>query len=197
MIPDRYKMAKESIIHNVKAGRRCNARWAKSQIYLQSVDSLSRRGKTINLEGVPTTDKSGNTKMAEAASRRSGPYSPKTYDGDFLKHRTEEISILLERCTVIADCHFAFGRDKDAIKGVRFLVPYPETSGKRKRDHDDIAVGVDSRRAVYNQLVRSIRARVESPFGLMKDLGHLESLKFDWSTSEYALRRDPEVTSPQ
>eukprot|EP01133_Synstelium_polycarpum_P020418 gene20418-24500_t len=204
-----FHMSKESILHNVKAGRRSNYRWAKNHLKVPSVKTLNKDSKVIYLEQVPTADNHGRTKVnlwmdstdVRMVGRRSmskkhpnwsfkgnspgrrfmmvtggrgiihkvwGPYSPKTYDGDFLKLRDDELSVVLRGCTVAADCHFEYGRTKDAIPGVTFLVPYPKkTKGKREVDGDHSA-GLDDRHANYNRIVRSVRARVESPFGLMK-----------------------------
>eukprot|EP01133_Synstelium_polycarpum_P020006 gene20006-23972_t len=77
------------------------------------------------------------------------------------------MSVVLRGCTVAADCHFEYGRNKDAIPGVTFLVPYPKTKGKREVDGDHSA-GLDDRHVNYNRIIRSVRPIVESPFGLMK-----------------------------
>jgi len=97
-----------------------------------------------------------------------GPYSPKTYDGDFLKCHQQDLSTALNKCNVVADCHFAWARPEGTINNVRFLVPYPKSNKKRKRQENNEDQDLDPLQKNYNKIVRSVRARVESPFGLMK-----------------------------
>ena len=55
-----------------------------------------------------------------------GLHSPKTYDGDWLKLMAENFSESLTGAVILADGHYSWGRDKDNIPGVRFLVAYPK-----------------------------------------------------------------------
>jgi len=96
-----------------------------------------------------------------------GPYSPKTFDGDFLKTHSTELSNDLQGCTVVADCHFESARNSNLIAGSRFLVPYSEKRGRKSKHLDQPAQEMEPLRKNYNRLVRNLRARVES-FGLIK-----------------------------
>jgi len=87
-----------------------------------------------------------------------GPYSPKTYDGDFLKCHQSELSNVIKGCNVVADCHFAYARPQGTIGNVRFLAPYAR-----------------------------ICARVESPFGLIKQ--RFKSLKGPFWEDDKQLHR--------
>jgi len=172
----------------MKAVRKSNYRWAKAQVAMPRFNQLNKNSKTIDLVQVPKKDKTGKTKVQLWSYKANGPgsrfmllsdgkgsikqiwgpYSPKTYDGDFLKLRKNELSGLMKGCTAVADCHFAWARPRGTIKDVRFLVPYSKPGKKRKLPDDQQDQDLDPLQQNYNQLVRNVRARVESPFGLMK-----------------------------
>jgi len=115
-----------------------------------------------------------------------GPYSPKTYDGDFLKMNSSELSTELKGTTVVADCHFEAARHKDPIPGVRFLSPYPSKKrGGTKRVADENG-DLDQLQENYNKIVRNVRARVESPFGLIKQ--RFKALKAPFSEDDSQLK---------
>lgn len=93
-----------------------------------------------------------------------GPYSPKTHDSTWLKFHEAELNTLLKNGVIVADAHFSWAREDQHISEVKFLVPYSAAGHKRKRDNSDLS----ERQKSYNQAVREVRSRVESPFGLMK-----------------------------
>eukprot|EP01098_Paradermamoeba_levis_P001756 TRINITY_DN12034_c0_g1_i1.p1 TRINITY_DN12034_c0_g1~~TRINITY_DN12034_c0_g1_i1.p1 ORF type:complete len:118 (+),score=13.43 TRINITY_DN12034_c0_g1_i1:240-593(+) len=68
--------------------------------------------------------------------------------------------------TIAGDCHFASGKKAGTVEGVRFLVPYAHVSEEAGAtpQQDDMT----KKKRKYNEIVREVRARVESPFGLIK-----------------------------
>ena len=103
-----------------------------------------------------------------------GPISPKTFDGDWLKLMAETLPESLTGAVILADGHYAWGREKESIPGVRFLVPYPqnqlhmntEVNNTEARQTPRMVLG--KKRQNYNSILEGVRGRVESPFGLMK-----------------------------
>ena len=119
-----------------------------------------------------------------------GIRSPKLYDGDFLKLQKEELENLFSGTMVVADGHFEWGRKTNNMKGVQFLVPYSKKRGrKRKReekDSDDEDGGLNNQQQNYNRLVQSIRAHIESSFGLLKS--RFQALQKPWGEDEKQLQ---------
>ena len=101
-----------------------------------------------------------------------GGYSPKVYDGDWLKINKAWIASSLHGATVIADGHFAPGRT--LLPGeVTFLVNYPQPAGPQLNAAGGIGqkgkqVHLTQELQHFNNVHRSARARVESPFARLK-----------------------------
>ena len=88
---------------------------------------------------------------------------------------------------VVADGHFEWGREKGSIKGVQFLVPFSEPRGCKRKLNDDKneKKKLNDLQIHYNELVRAVHARVESPFGLLKQ--RFRSLEKPFPSSEKQL----------
>ena len=80
----------------------------------------------------------------------------------------------LTGAVILADGHYAWGREKESIPGVRFLVPYPEnqlhmnTEANNTEARQTPRMVLGKKRQNYNSILEGVRGRVESPFGLMK-----------------------------
>ena len=94
-----------------------------------------------------------------------GPYSPKIFDGTWLEQHEFELIKKFPKEVIIADNHFSWGRDHQAPGWPKFYANYPEP--KTNRDGGTTTV-LTAEKKQYNAAIRHARARVESPFGLMK-----------------------------
>lgn len=93
-----------------------------------------------------------------------GGYSPKLYDGDWLKCQEEWITTHLSHDVVIADGHFSWGRDKSStIKGFpKVLVNYTDRKGTG--DMEGVSM-LTKEQKKFNIAHAHARARIELPFG--------------------------------
>ena len=101
-----------------------------------------------------------------------GPFSPKLYDSDFFNANKDEFERLFEGATIIADNHFAKAR-KICTK-VKFLCNIAKKPvGSRAtptEDSDNLEfINLTQEQQRYNEAHRKARARVELPFGLIKN----------------------------
>ena len=105
-----------------------------------------------------------------------GGYSSKIYDGHFLEIQRDWIEENLAGAKIIADQYFDCGRTY--LKNVTFLVPIKKPS-KRKRGEDlkDLKQ-LTKEQQTRNKAIRSVRARVESPFGWIKT--YFQALNSPW-----------------
>ena len=97
-----------------------------------------------------------------------GGYSPKVYDGQFVEMFKQELKNEFQGAKILADCHYKTA--KGLIKGVEFFVPY-EARRPRKRKRNDDGSNLEcltKKKQKWNQQVRQVRARVEHPFGELK-----------------------------
>ncbi len=95
-----------------------------------------------------------------------GGYSPKVFDGDFLKIQQEWLDKKLKGAVVLADQHFEWG--KKQLKKVRFITPI-----KRKKGNKKTGVGLSTltkEEAELNTAIHSARARVEGGIGRMVEI---------------------------
>lgn len=95
-----------------------------------------------------------------------GGYSCKTYDGDFLEAKQEYLDEKLKGGVVLADNHFMNG--KKIFKNVKFLVNYKEKKDNSFDNSTQEVVNLTKKQKEFNKKHRHARARVESPFGLLK-----------------------------
>lgn len=114
-----------------------------------------------------------------------GGYSPKQHDSEFLRGHHQELAEMFDGATVIADNHFSEG--KKLFNNITFLTNYAKRSSgkKRKRDEDDEEgedVALTKDQQAFNKDHQHARARVESPFGWMKQ--KFASLDRPWAESD-------------
>jgi hypothetical protein len=109
-----------------------------------------------------------------------GGYSPKLYDGDWIKIAGE---VLIDHCDgahIIADTHYeTANRTLKLLRtepNVVFYTPIAKPRGKkRKRSESDLtdpSLGVavlTKEQEAWNARIAHVRSRVESPFGLIKN----------------------------
>lgn len=112
-----------------------------------------------------------------------GGYSPKVYDGAFLEITREWFEEKLKGGVIVADTHYAYGRDN--IRDPKFYVPVPKPP-KRKKDDTMVNLSVLTKeQQAKNKAIRQARARVESPFGEVKQ--KWAALSSPWGESESQL----------
>jgi hypothetical protein len=107
-----------------------------------------------------------------------GGYSPKLYDGDWVKLMADMLIEKFDGGHIIGDTHYETANRIVKAKGgnthLKFYTPFAKPRGrKRKRGEypDDLSIGVKcltKTQLTWNQKLSHIRARVESPFGLVK-----------------------------
>ena len=105
-----------------------------------------------------------------------GRYQLKIYDGHFLEAREEWLEENLKGATVIADNHFEYGRKK--IKSVEFLVNYSEPKDNSADQNLEGVNRLTKEKKLFNKRHRHCRARVESPFGIIKSKFKILNMKF-------------------
>lgn len=93
-----------------------------------------------------------------------GGYSPKLHDGMWLEAKREELEEKLRDGEVAADQHFSKG--KKIFKSVRFHTPF-KLHLQRYQSRGEIPFQT-RQRVVFNKDLGALRARVERPFGSMK-----------------------------
>lgn len=96
-----------------------------------------------------------------------GPYSPKLYDGDFLKLNKQWLEENMVGAVVISDGHFVIGRK--LFENLNFVCPKPEPSEENadKQTGKNLAK-LSKEEASKNKKIKKLRSRVETPFGILK-----------------------------
>ena len=108
-----------------------------------------------------------------------GGYSPKMYDGDWIKLCADDLVTNFAGAHIIGDVHYELGNRvmKDLLTepNVKFYVPFSEPQGrkcKRSPVEEDPSQGsskLSKAQVTWNSKILKLHARVESPFGLVKD----------------------------
>lgn len=119
-----------------------------------------------------------------------GGYSPKLYDGDFLAINKDYIEATFNKGVIIADNHFWRGKTLFDPAKVKFHVNYKKRQGAKKRKRaddgqDDELENVTRTQEAFNTDHQNLRARVESPFGLVKT--KFKCLNKPWQESQEQL----------
>lgn len=110
-----------------------------------------------------------------------GGYSPKYYDGNFLVDFADELfTSTLTNVGIIADSHFAICNGQ--WQGVRFFTPNVLPEENVDRNTGENAAVLSQKKRQYNDEHKRLRARVESPFGIIKKKFGL--LKMPWRESK-------------
>lgn len=97
-----------------------------------------------------------------------GGYSPKTYDSDFVMIQKDFFDIKFRNATIVADCHYA--KAAKELQSCKIITPFvtPSNSGKTKSTGKGIQK-LTKKQVSYNKAVRCVRAKVEMPYGVMKN----------------------------
>jgi hypothetical protein len=94
-------------------------------------------------------------------------YFNKIYNKDFLKAKQEYLDLVCLNGIIVADNHFEKGRKM--FKNVKFLVNYKEKKDNSIDDNTKEVINLTYKQRAFNKKHRKVRARVESPFGEMKN----------------------------
>ena len=109
-----------------------------------------------------------------------GGYSPKVYDGDWVDVMKEELAATLKGGHIVADTHYEtanatlkkIGKQKHVV----FYTPYAKPRGRKPKTTDGVSQDqsrglrvLTTEQKEWNKRIQHIRARVESPFGLIKN----------------------------
>jgi len=105
-----------------------------------------------------------------------GGYTPKLYDGDFLKMNMRELEENFNGAKIGADQAFQYGANH--FRNIRFFVPIQPADKKKSKRGNDNDNTLCRKHAVYNERLYAARARVEMPFGSIKT--KFESLSTPW-----------------
>jgi hypothetical protein len=95
-----------------------------------------------------------------------GGYSPKISDNAWLVHHKQELTELFSGATIIADCGYYASRKK--VPQVSFITPVPKTVKAPKKSTPQYNPLTEIQKK-KNKQIRSIRARVQNPFGQIKN----------------------------
>jgi len=109
-----------------------------------------------------------------------GGYSPKVYDGHFLKLMKEDLLSKFIGGVVLADNAFEYGK-KLLGKDIKFYTNIT-TRSKKETGDDSISDLLYNKHKSYNKQHQSARARVEAPSGIVKTM--FKSLNEPWLESE-------------
>jgi hypothetical protein len=107
-----------------------------------------------------------------------GPYSPKWYDSHVVQLEAEFFATHMQGAHIIGDSHFSTAGN--SLNGVKFYTNIVSTPNKRKRD-EDITLEERELRSIqqdWNRSHQRLRARVETPFGLITRM--FKSLTIKW-----------------
>ena len=107
-----------------------------------------------------------------------GGYSPKVYDGDWIDIMKEELAASFKGAHIVADTHYEtanatfkkIGKQKQVV----FYTPYAKPRGRMPKTKGSLAADqsrglrvLTNEQKEWNKRIQHIRARVESPFGLI------------------------------
>lgn len=95
-----------------------------------------------------------------------GGYSPKISDSQWVVSHKEELSEIFNGATIIADCGYYSSRN--TVEGVTFETPIPGTVKVKEKTNRNYA-HLTSKQNTKNKQIRNLRARVENPFGQIKN----------------------------
>eukprot|EP00727_Mastigamoeba_balamuthi_P000967 m51a1_g10868 hypothetical protein (140) ;mRNA; r:19431-19850 len=93
-----------------------------------------------------------------------GYYSPKFYDGEFLKMNKKWFKVNAPNDVLIGNCHFAWGRGNLEFPKLYAPWPRPPKPGKNFRG----AVALTKEKKKYNAAIKKARGRIKSVFGEIK-----------------------------
>jgi hypothetical protein len=94
-----------------------------------------------------------------------GGFSPKIYDSLWMETNKIDIKTNLTGGIIVGDCHYRAA--KDHIDGVQFITPTLEPPKRTKNSSSDQTTLAKEKKS-ENLTIRSLRSRVEAPFGSIK-----------------------------
>lgn len=106
-----------------------------------------------------------------------GGYSPKVYDSDFLAIQQEFFQEKFKDVGLFADQHFEYAQRM--FGDVTIFTPVKKPASRKKSKSGEGTAKLTKQQEAYNHRLRAIRARVETPFGWMKQ--KFESLAHPWA----------------
>lgn len=109
-----------------------------------------------------------------------GGYSPKLFDGHFLKLKKNELKKNFKDGVVLADSHFSMGRS--LFKKIKFHTNIAATKKNKKRDRSESSGLLCDKHRTYNQQHQAARSRVEGPNGIVKCM--FKALEKPWFETE-------------
>ena len=117
-----------------------------------------------------------------------GGYSPKVFDGTWLEIMKEELEKNLNGGVILGDNHFSLGNY--IFKSVKFLTNISRKKGRKRKkgngcSSEDTDTPLSKKQSEYNENHRIARARVETPFALIKT--KIESLNVPFQEGEIQL----------
>jgi hypothetical protein len=129
-------------------------------------DRKSKRGRSWSFKcNGPgqryTFIRDGNSRII----KKWGGYSPKVYDGDFLKINKDWMERRLNGGVIIADQHYAVG--KKIFKNVKFHVAHRTPPKPRDEENQTAYSKLTKEQEKYNANVANVRARIENTFGIL------------------------------
>ncbi len=95
-----------------------------------------------------------------------GGYTPKLFDGHFLKLQQEDLEEKFKDAVIGADQHFEYGAKN--FRKIEFIVPVKAPSKKKSKKNKTTENILCKKDTIHNQRLAAARARVESPFGAIK-----------------------------
>jgi hypothetical protein len=107
-----------------------------------------------------------------------GGYSPKVYDGDFLKLQRDWLETNLKGAVILADNHFEWG--KTGLNGVKFVTIVKHKKGSRATGTGLSTLTKEVKQ--YNRELAAARARVENGFGRL--VGVFDALQKPWGEDD-------------
>eukprot|EP00727_Mastigamoeba_balamuthi_P001797 m51a1_g11614 hypothetical protein (206) ;mRNA; f:1184-5915 len=93
-----------------------------------------------------------------------GQYSPKVYDGHWVKDHKDTLKRRFPDDKIGADCHFEWARDN--MSNPSFFVPYPEP--KKRRNSDEIPE-LPKKKKLYNEAIKKEPVEVAEVAGKVKE----------------------------
>lgn len=112
-----------------------------------------------------------------------GGYSPKIYDSHFIEAYKEDFESTFKGATFLADSHFQLANK--FFSNIRFITKWKDSEEERKDPEGRNATKLTKDQKELNQEIKAARARVESPFGFLKNTW--VSLSQPWPESKEEL----------
>lgn len=199
--------SKRSIIHNTGETRKILCKWGKQQINLGNLEEWSAEVEDADFASpckyvVLWIDSSDLRLMARKGYTRKSPYwsfklnrpgrrytmmrdyagkfrkvwggyTPKLSDFEFVEVFKDWFETYCANASIIGDCHYAV-----KLENVNFVVPHRDLS--EPKGASDVKISkLTKKQQKENKIIRELRARIETPFGILKN--KFNALKKPWA----------------